>query len=112
MRRFLLASCLSPCILLVAEAASARTSVSTSTTAPLKTSAAGDISVTSAGSTIANFDGGERFTLVPDALTDGPLAKLRLSGGSDLLSVSGELRAEEMQSDLSMGLRLGLKLKL
>lgn len=64
------------------------------------------------GSTTANFDGGESFTLVPDALTDGPLAKLRLSGGSDLLSVSGELRAEEMQSDLSMGLRLGLKLKL
>lgn len=66
----------------------------------------------SIGATTANFEGGTPFTLLPDALADGPVVKARLSGGTEIVSLAGEVRAEEVQSDISLGLRLSLRIKL
>jgi len=66
----------------------------------------------SIGTTTASFSGGQSFTLTPDDLTAGPTAKIRLSGGNEFVSVSGEVGAERIQGQASLGAHIALKLAL
>ena len=61
------------------------------------------------GETIAYFEGGDAFTLSPDARNSGWLGRLRLSGGVDQFMVTGEAGAEERQHVTAFTARLGIR---
>lgn len=61
------------------------------------------------GETIAYFEGGDAFTLSPDARNSGWLGRLRLSGGVDQFMVTGEAGAEEQQHVTAFTARLGIR---
>lgn len=61
------------------------------------------------GDTIAYFEGGDAFTLSPDARNSGWLGRLRLSGGVDQFMVVGEAGAEEQQHMTAFTARLGIR---
>lgn len=60
------------------------------------------------GSTVARFDGGQAFTLAPDARTSGWLGRLRLLGGNENFRLGGEVSAEEREGDAAVAFRLTL----
>lgn len=60
------------------------------------------------GATTAHFDGGDDFTLLPDARTDGWTGALRLIGGSDGMVIGGEVSAEEQSGRASVAFRVSL----
>jgi hypothetical protein len=64
------------------------------------------------GKTTARFANGTPFTLAPEDRTSGWLAALRLTGGGNSMSVTGEISAEQQQGKPSIGGRLGLQLPL
>lgn len=64
------------------------------------------------GSTIANFAGGQAFTLVPDKRTDGWVGRFRASGGSPGFRIGGEVGAEQQQSRAAISLRATLQIGL
>jgi outer membrane autotransporter protein len=62
------------------------------------------------GNTVAHFDGGDDFTLSPDARTSGWRGALRLSGGGAGVGLTAEVNAEEQQGRASIGARAGVQL--
>lgn len=62
------------------------------------------------GQTVAQFEGGEAFTLDPEARTDGWLSRLRLMGGLAGFMLGGEFSAEEQQGRAAVALRASLRL--
>jgi len=58
------------------------------------------------GNTIARFDGGDPFTLEPDARTNGWTGALRVIGGSEGTVLGAELSAEEQQGRASVAFRV------
>jgi len=62
------------------------------------------------GNTVAHFDGGDDFTLSPDARTSGWRGALRLSGGGAGVGLIAEVNAEEQQGRASIGARAGVQL--
>ena len=57
------------------------------------------------GDTTAYFKGGDRFTLTPEARTNGWTGRARLYGGNDTFRVGGEVGAEEQQNHVALSLR-------
>ena len=57
------------------------------------------------GDTTAYFKGGDRFTLTPEARTNGWTGRARLYGGTDTFRVGGEVGAEEQQNHVALSLR-------
>ncbi len=66
----------------------------------------------SLGSTIAQFKGGERFTLEPEQRTDGWVGKFRAVGGLGDFQLGGEASAEEQQGRVALAFRVSLNLGL
>lgn len=66
----------------------------------------------SLGATTANYAGGQSFTLVPDARTDGWVGRLRASAGAPGFRISGEAGAEEQQGRAALSLRATLQIGL
>jgi len=66
----------------------------------------------SLGETTAHFDGGEDFTLTPEKRDSGWLAGLRLMGGGENLSLTGEVNAEDQFGKVGIGGRVSLQLAL
>lgn len=64
----------------------------------------------SLGTTTARFTGGQSFTLVPDARTDGFVARFRATGGAPGFRLGGEIGAEEQQGRAALSLRATLQL--
>jgi hypothetical protein len=64
----------------------------------------------SVGKTTAAFEDGTPFTLSPEDRTSGWRGGLRLLGGGASMSFVAEVNAEQQQSDVSLGGRLGLTL--
>lgn len=60
----------------------------------------------SLGSTIARFDGGDPFTLEPEARTDGFTGALRVIGGSEGTVLGAELSAEEQGGRANVAFRV------
>lgn len=63
----------------------------------------------SIGDTTARFTDGTPFTLVAEERDSSWLGGLRLVGGGEGFVVSGEVNAEQLQKDVSIGGRLGLQ---
>ncbi|MDM7956087.1 autotransporter domain-containing protein [Blastomonas sp.] len=63
----------------------------------------------SLGETTARFKGGETFTLIPDARSDGWIGGLRLVGGQGGFSLAGELGGEEQYDRLALNARVSLR---
>ncbi|MCG6119379.1 MAG: autotransporter domain-containing protein [Blastomonas sp.] len=63
----------------------------------------------SLGTTTARFKGGEAFTLVPDARSDGWIGGLRVVGGQSGFSLAGELGGEEQYDKLALNARVSLR---
>jgi hypothetical protein len=61
------------------------------------------------GNTTARFADGTPFTLVAEERNSSWLGGLRLVGGGEGFVLSGEINAEELQNDVSLGGRLGLQ---
>ena len=61
------------------------------------------------GSTTAQFEGGNPFTLDPEQRSSGWQARLRLAGGGAALSLAGEVEAEEQQGKAAIGGRVSLR---
>lgn len=61
------------------------------------------------GSTTARFKGGEAFTLLPDARSDGWIGWLRVVGGQESFSLAGEVGGEEQYGKLSLNARVSLR---
>ncbi len=66
----------------------------------------------SLGVTTARFDGGDPFTLVPEARTDGWVGRLRVAGGQGGFSVGGEASAEEQLGKTAVAFRVSLRVGL
>ncbi len=66
----------------------------------------------SLGTTRANFDGGETFTLTPEERDSGWLAGFRLMGGDNGMVLVGEVNAEDQQGKVGLGGRFSLQLAL
>jgi uncharacterized protein with beta-barrel porin domain len=64
----------------------------------------------SLGETTARFKGGEAFTLIPDARSDGWIGGLRLVGGQSGFSLAGELGGEEQYDKLALNARVSLRI--
>jgi len=62
------------------------------------------------GETVARFEGGTAFTLLPDQLESGWFAKLRALGGDQDFQMSGEVGAEDRQGGTAFTLRGTLRL--
>ena len=60
----------------------------------------------SLGATVARFEGGNPFTLEPEARTDGWTGALRLTGGSEGTMLGAELSAEEQSGRASVAFRV------
>ena len=60
----------------------------------------------SLGATTAHFEGGDTFTLEPNARTDGWTGALRVMGGSGGTMLGAELSAEEQQGRASVAFRV------
>jgi hypothetical protein len=60
----------------------------------------------SLGNTIAHFDGGDPFTLEPEARTDGFTGALRVIGGSEGTVLGAELSAEEQGGRANLAFRV------
>ncbi|HYD12915.1 MAG TPA: autotransporter outer membrane beta-barrel domain-containing protein [Allosphingosinicella sp.] len=60
----------------------------------------------SLGATVARFEGGDPFTLEPEARTDGWTGALRVIGGSDGTVLGAELSAEEQSGRASVAFRV------
>lgn len=61
------------------------------------------------GDTTAHFTNGTPFTLVAEERDSSWLGGLRLIGGGEGFVLSGEVNAEQLQNDVSIGGRLGLQ---
>jgi len=59
-------------------------------------------------STVARFTGGSSFALAPEARKTGWTAKLRVIGGGDSFSMSGEIGAEKQQDHIAGVARMGI----
>lgn len=66
----------------------------------------------SLGNTTARFADGDTFELIPDARTNGWVAKLRGVGGNSNFQLGGEVGAEEQQGRAAIALRASLKIGL
>ena len=66
----------------------------------------------SLGSTTASFANGDPFTLEPEQRESGLIGALRLAGGGSGMSVHGEVNAEERESKVGIGGRLGIAFSL
>lgn len=66
----------------------------------------------SLGATVAQFKGGERFTLEPEQRTDGWVGKLRAVGGLGDFQLGGEASAEEQQGRVALAFRVSLNIGL
>ena len=64
----------------------------------------------SLGKTVAHFEGGDDFTLTPDARTDGWRGAIGLAGGGAGIGLMAEVNAEEQQGHASIGARAGFQL--
>jgi hypothetical protein len=64
------------------------------------------------GATTARFGTGESFTLLPDQQSSGWFGRLRGVGGDEFYTLSGELSAEERNSEIGYGLRASISFKL
>lgn len=64
------------------------------------------------GATTARFEGGEAFTLLPEARTSGWLARLRAIGGNRFYRVAGEMGGEEQQGRTALSVRAMLQVAL
>jgi len=64
------------------------------------------------GATTARFGEGDAFTLSPAKRTDGWLGRLRLAGGGEGFTLTGEFSAEEQQSHVALAGRVGLSFAL
>jgi len=62
--------------------------------------------------TTASFAGGTSFTLQPDTLRYGPLGALRFAIDNEVISFSGEVRAQKVEEAVSAGFAVGVKLKM
>jgi uncharacterized protein with beta-barrel porin domain len=62
----------------------------------------------SIGDTVANFKGGDTFTLVADDRTNGWTGRLRALGGGGGFRLAGEFSAEEQQSHVALAFRASL----
>jgi len=60
------------------------------------------------GKTTARFGNGTPFTLTPEQRGSGFLGALRMIGGGQGFSITGEVNAEQQQDKLSLGARLGV----
>ncbi|MGI4733020.1 MAG: autotransporter domain-containing protein [Janthinobacterium lividum] len=60
--------------------------------------------------TIATYAGGQSFDLTADGLRYGPLAKLRLAIGTEVLSVLGEVKAQKTQGSTAAGASVGVQI--
>ena len=59
----------------------------------------------SLGATVANFAGGESFTLLPEKREAGWLGSFRLVGGSEFFRASAEASAQEQNGRAALGFR-------
>lgn len=59
----------------------------------------------SLGDTVAYFQGGDQFTLVPEDRTNGWTGRARLYGGTDTFRIGGEFSAEEQQNHVAIAFR-------
>lgn len=59
----------------------------------------------SLGDTVAQFSGGDAFTLVSDERTNGWTGRARLAGGNEGFRVGGEFSAEEQQNHVAIAFR-------
>jgi hypothetical protein len=66
----------------------------------------------SLGNTVAHFEGGQAFTLVPEERTSGWVGKLRAIGGNSGFRIGGELNAEQQQDRAVLSLRASLQIGL
>lgn len=64
------------------------------------------------GATIAQFEGGQRFTIDPDQRDSGWIGRLRAIGGSYRWRLAGEVGAEERQGDVALSVRGSLLVRL
>lgn len=64
------------------------------------------------GATTARFEGGQPFTLTPEARTSGWVARLRGVGGNEFFRVAGEVSGEEQQGRAAIGARVTLQIGL
>lgn len=64
------------------------------------------------GATTARFGTGESFTLLPDQQASGWFGRVRGVGGDEFYTISGELSAEERNSEIGYGLRASISFKL
>ncbi len=62
------------------------------------------------GATTAKFAGGQAFTLVPDARTDGWVGRIRATAGAPGFRLGGEFGAEEQQNRAAISLRATLQI--
>lgn len=62
----------------------------------------------SLGATTARYAGGQAFTLLPEARTDGWVGKLRAVGGLGSFRLGGEASAEEQQGRAAVAFRVSL----
>ncbi|MBB5715598.1 autotransporter outer membrane beta-barrel domain-containing protein [Sphingomonas aerophila] len=61
------------------------------------------------GTTRGQYAGGQAFTLVPEARTDGWVGRLRAVGGNNLFRLGGEVSAEERYNRAALALRVSLQ---
>ena len=62
----------------------------------------------SLGRTVANFTGGDKFTLTPEDREAGWLGRLRLIGGGDGFRAGGEASVEDQNGRAALGFRATL----
>ena len=66
----------------------------------------------SLGVTVAEFDGGTPFTLVPEERTSGWIGRLRAVAGNSGFQVGGEVSVEEQQDHAAIAVRVSLRMGL
>ena len=66
----------------------------------------------SLGATVARFDGGQSFTLMPEDRTSGWVGKLRAVGGNAGFRLGGEANVEQQQGRAALSLRATLQIGL
>ncbi|MBT2187817.1 autotransporter outer membrane beta-barrel domain-containing protein [Sphingobium nicotianae] len=64
------------------------------------------------GNTVAQFNGGTQFTLLPEDQSSGWVGHLRGVAGNSGFQVGGELGAEQYQSDWALSIRASLRIGL
>ena len=64
------------------------------------------------GVTVAQFDGGTPFTLVPEERQSGWLGRVRAVAGNSEMQVGGEVSVEEQQRHAAIAVRVSLRIGL